>query len=214
MKPFSHIAGVAVPMLEDDVNTDQIAPVSGQLNPDYGAFLFARQRWLPDGGPNPDFVLNLPQFMQPRILVVGKNFGCGSSREAAVWGLMGVGIFCLVGTEFSEIFRENCLQNGVLTIDLNAPDLKAFRDEVVEVNGSAAFEIDLPSQSISCPSGTTFTFAISAADKVRLLEGLDDIGLTLKHAEEITAWETRIKALAPCLQTATDARLVARDNGR
>jgi 3-isopropylmalate dehydratase small subunit len=205
MTPFDVWSGPAAPMLADDINTDQIAPVAGVLSPDYGAQLFARQRRNPDGAENPDFVLNQPQFRNARILVTGQNFGCGSSREAAVWGLVEYGIRCLIGRGFADIFRENCLQNGMLTVTLGQDD--AFEREVLSVNGAAPFSADLRTQEITCPSGRIIHFDIPPAERTRLLEGLDEIGLTLKYAESISNWEKRMAADQPWLQKTRDRRL-------
>jgi 3-isopropylmalate/(R)-2-methylmalate dehydratase small subunit len=208
MQPFIAHTGVAVPLLKDDVNTDQIAPVQSmrQLKPDYKALLFMRARRRDDGSEDPDFVLNQPQFRNPGILVTGQNFGAGSSREAAVWGMLANNIRVIVARSFADIYRENCLQNGLLPIVLAPPAAEAFEQRVVAVNGSAPFIVDLPAQRISGPGGPDIAFEIPAADRMRLLEGLDDIGLTLKHADEIAAWEKRTAAAQPWLQQACDSR--------
>jgi 3-isopropylmalate/(R)-2-methylmalate dehydratase small subunit len=208
MQPFIAHTGVAVPLLKDDVNTDQIAPVQSmrQLKPDYKALLFMRARQRDDGSEDPDFVLNQPQFRNPGILVTGQNFGAGSSREAAVWGMLANNIRVIVARSFADIYRENCLQNGLLPIVLSPQDVEAFEQRVVAVNGSAPFIVDLPAQRICGPGGADIGFEISAADRMRLLEGLDDIGLTLKHADEIAAWEKRTAAAQPWLQQACDSR--------
>jgi len=196
----------SVPLLQDDVNTDQITPINRNMNPDWAALLFANARKLPDGSDDPDFPLNKPQFRRPSILVTGRNFGCGSSREGAVWAMIATGIRCIVARSFADIYRENCLQNGLLPIVLGAQDAEAFEQRVVAVNGSAPFTVDLQIQRISGPGGPDLTFDISGADRMRLIEGLDDIGLTLKHADEIGAWEQRIATAQPWLQSATDSR--------
>jgi 3-isopropylmalate dehydratase small subunit len=165
-----------------------------------------RSRQRDDGSEDPDFVLNKPQFRQPGILVAGQNFGAGSSREAAVWGMLANNIRVIVARSFADIYRENCLQNGLLPIVLGAQDADAFERRVVAVNGGAPFTVDLHAQRITGPGGPDLTFDISAADRMRLLEGLDDIGLTLKHADEIAGWEKRIAAAQPWLQRATDSR--------
>ena len=208
MQPFTTHAGVAVPLLKDDVNTDQIAPVQAMraLKPDYKALLFMRARQRDDGSEDPDFVLNQPQFRQPGMLVSGHNFGAGSSREAAVWGMLANNIRVIVARSFADIYRENCLQNGLLPIVLAAPDADAFERQVVAVNGAAPFTVDLEAQRITCPDGAVFAFDIQPADRMRLLEGLDDIGFTLKHADEIGAFEKRMAAAQPWLQTAADSR--------
>jgi len=206
MQPFNTLAGVAVPLLIDDLNTDQIAPVGHTLHPDYGAQLFRGQRIRLDGTENTDFVLNQPQFRQPAMLVTGRNFGCGSSREAAVWGMIAVGIRCIVARSFADTFRENCLQNGVLPVVLAPADAESFEAEVVAVNGSAAFTADLNAQQVLAPSGRAMRFDIPAADRLRLLEGLDEIGLTLKHSEDIAAWEKKTAGQRPWLQALSDSR--------
>jgi 3-isopropylmalate/(R)-2-methylmalate dehydratase small subunit len=206
MQPFTTLTGVAAPLLVDDVNTDQIAPVFRSLKPDYAKLLFMRERALPDGRENPDFVLNKPQFRNAAILVAGNNFGCGSSRESAVWAMVAVGIRCIVARSIADIYRENCLQNGVLPVELGPEDASAFEARVVAADGCAPFTVDLPAQRISGPGGPDIAFDIAAPDRIRLLEGLDDIGLTLKHAQDIAAWEKRTAADAPWLQSAMDSR--------
>ena len=203
MQPFTRHTGIAVPLLKDDINTDQVAPVQAMraMKPDYKALLFMRTR-----SEDPDFVLNQPQFRDPGILVTGQNFGAGSSREAAVWGMLANNIRVIVARSFADIYRENCLQNGLLPVVLAPPDADAFEQRVLAANGSAPFTIDLEAQRISGPGGPDIAFEIPAADRMRLLEGLDDIGLTLKHRDEIVDWEKRMAASQPWLQGATDSR--------
>jgi len=208
MQPFTSHSGIAVPLLKDDINTDQIAPVQAMraLKPDYKALLFMRARRRDDGGEDPDFVLNQPQFRNPGILVTGHNFGAGSSREAAVWGMLANGIGVIVARSFADIYRENCLQNGLLPVTLAMPDAQAFEARVLAVNGAAPFTVDLTTQRISGPGGPDLAFEIPAADRMRLIEGLDDIGLTLKHTDAIASWERRMATEQPWLQTARDHR--------
>jgi 3-isopropylmalate/(R)-2-methylmalate dehydratase small subunit len=208
MQPFTTHTGVAVPLIKDDVNTDQIAPVQAMraLNPDYKSLLFMRARRRDDGSEDPAFVLNQPQFRKPGILVTGSNFGAGSSREAAVWGMLANNIRVIVARSFADIYRENCLQNGLLPIVLGPQDADAFEQRVVAANGAAPFTVDLETQRISGPGGPDIAFDLSAADRMRLLEGLDDIGLTLKHRDEIVNWEKRMAGDQPWLQTAADSR--------
>ncbi len=208
MQPFTTHTGIAVPLLADDINTDQIAPVQAmrQLKPDYKALLFMRARRRDDGSEDPDFVLNRPQFRNAGILVTGHNFGAGSSREAAVWGMLANNIRVIVARSFADIYRENCLQNGLLPIVLEPQQAEAFTQRVLAVNGQAPFTVDLQTQRISGPGGPDIGFDIPAADRMRLIEGLDDIGLTLKHADEIAAWEQRMAVDEPWLQTAEDSR--------
>jgi 3-isopropylmalate dehydratase small subunit len=151
-------------------------------------------------------VLNKPQFRNPGILVTGHNFGAGSSREAAVWSMLANNIRVIVARSFADIYRENCLQNGLLPVVLDANAADAFEARVIAVDGGAPFTIDLESQRISGPGGSDVAFDIAPADRTRLLEGLDDIGLTLKHVDEIKAWEQRIAATQPWLQVAREDR--------
>jgi 3-isopropylmalate dehydratase small subunit len=191
MEPFRRLTGTAAPLLMDDVNTDQIAPATTAFEPDYAALLFAR--WRAD----PAFVLNREPFRNARLLVAGSNFGCGSSRESAVWTLAAFGIRCVVARSFADIFRENCLKNGVLPIAFESTDAAAFEAAVVACDGAGAFDVDLEAQTIVAPDGTRFAFPLPAADRETLLRGLDDIGLTLVHAGEIAGWETRSRTEMP-----------------
>jgi 3-isopropylmalate dehydratase small subunit len=201
MEPFISLTGVAAPMLVDDINTDQITPVHRDLHPDYGKLLFARKRLRPDGRDDPDFVLNKPQFKDARILAVGRNFGCGSSRESAVWAFVAVGIRCIVARSFADIYRDNCLKNGVLPVVLAAGDADAFETLVVDTNGAAPFSADLRTQTVTAPGGRAFRFEIAPEERTILLEGLDDIGLTLKHAQDIAVWEQRAAQDRPWQQS-------------
>ena len=203
MQPFTTHTGIAVPLLKDDVNTDQVAPVAAmrEMKPDYTKMLFVRAR-----AEDPNHPLNLPQFAKPAILVTGNNFGAGSSREAAVWAMTANNIRVIVAKSFADIYRENCLQNGLLPVVLGPDQADAFIARVVKVNGAGPFTVDLKTQTISGPGGPDVSFDISSADKVRLLEGLDDIGLTLKHTDEISAFEKKLAASQPWLQQARDSR--------
>src|SRR6266849_1513439 len=133
------------------------------LKPDYKALLFMRARRRDDGSEDPDFVLNQPQFRDPGILVTGHNFGAGSSREAAVWGMLANNIRVIVAKSFADIYRENCLQNGLLPVVLGPEQADAFIARVVAANGSAPFSVDLPSQRISGPGGADISFDMPAA---------------------------------------------------
>jgi 3-isopropylmalate dehydratase small subunit len=208
MQPFRKHTGIAVPLLRDDINTDQIAPVQAMRNlkPDYKVLLFMRARLRDDGSEDPDFVLNQPQFRAPGILVTGHNFGAGSSRESAVWSMLANNIRVIVAKSFADIYRENCLQNGLLPVTLDPKVADDFVARAVVVNGAGPFTVDLETQTISGPGGGDIAFDIPAADRMRLIEGLDDIGLTLKHTDEIKAWEKRMTAAQPWLQTAHDSR--------
>ena len=208
MQAFSNHTGIAAPLLKDDVNTDQIAPVlhSRGLKEDLKAMLFHRARRRDDGSEDPNFVLNKPQYRDAGILVTGNNFGAGSSRETAVWSMLANNIRVIIAKSFADIYRENCLQNGLLPIALEPGVADAFAARVIVVDGAAPFTVDLVSQRIRGPGGADVPFEIAAADRTRLLEGLDDIGLTLKHMNEIVSWEQRAASAQPWLQTAKDSR--------
>jgi len=208
MQPFTSHTGIAAPLLIDDMNTDQIAPfIQGRgLKDDYQAMLFYRARRRDDGSEKPDFVLNKPQFRAAGILVTGHNFGAGSSRESAVWSMLANNIRVIVAKSFADIYRENCLQNGLLPVVLTPEDADAFIARVVAIDGAAPFTVDLVTQRISGPGGADIAFEIAGPDRTRLLEGLDDIGLTLKHKDEVVSWERRAAAAQPWLQTAQDSR--------
>jgi 3-isopropylmalate/(R)-2-methylmalate dehydratase small subunit len=208
MVPFTTVTGIAAPLIRDDINTDEITPIqiARTLAPDYAELLFMRARQRADGSPDPDFVFNRPQFRRPAILVTGRNFGCGSSRESAVWAMLAVGIRCVIAKSMADIYRENCLQNGVLPVELADPEADALAARVVAADGAAPFTVDLTAQRIGGPGGPDLGFGIPAADRDRLLEGLDDIGLTLKHAAAIAAFEQRARDEQPWQQTAVDSR--------
>ncbi len=208
MQPFTSHTAIAAPHLKDDINTDQIAPVmhSRGLKEDYQAMLFHRARRRDDGSEDPDFVLNKPQFRAAGILVTGNNFGAGSSRESAVWSMLANNIRVIVAKSFADIYRENCLQNGLLPVVLPAEEADALTARVVAANGAAPFTVDLVTQRISGPGGPDIAFEIAPADRTRLLEGLDDIGLTLKHMAEIVNWEQAAAGTQPWLQQTHDSR--------
>jgi 3-isopropylmalate/(R)-2-methylmalate dehydratase small subunit len=208
MVPFTSVTGIAAPLIRDDINTDEITPIqiARTLRPDYAELLFMRARRRADGSPDPDFVFNRPQFLRPAILVTGRNFGCGSSRESAVWAMVAVGIRCIIAKSMADIYRENCLQNGVLPVELADAEAEALAARAVAANGAVPFTVDLVAQRVSGPGGPDIRFEIAAADRTRLLEGLDDIGLTLKHAVEIAAFEARARDERPWQQTAVDSR--------
>ncbi len=199
MEAFISTSGTAVPLLLDDINTDQIAPAdkSHGHGSDMKAMLF--RRWK-EGDPN--FVFNRPQYQSPRILVAKDNFACGSSRESAVWCMAANGIRVVVARSIADIFKENCLRNGLLAIELPLDKAVLFEEQVTKTDGAQPFAVDLPSQTITCPDGTKIAFEIREAEKIALLEGLDDIGITLKHKADIEAFEAKIKKTKPWLQKA------------
>lgn len=199
MTPFTAVSGPAAALLEDNVDTDAIAPLDVSRHPDYARLLFRRRREAARAAGTP-FVLDRPAFAQARILVTGANFGCGSSRESAVWALSAFGIRCVVARSFNDAFRQNCLRNGLLPVVLDPADAAAFEALVAADGGAHAFGADLTAQALTAPDGRRFTFAIDAHERTALLEGLDDIGQTLRLLPAIEAWEARTRAAAPHLQ--------------
>lgn len=203
MEPFGTLSAVAAPLLVDNVDTDAIAPASSdsrRLHPDYAAMFFARKRRRADGSEDPDFVLNREPFRDAQILVTGSRFGCGSARESAVWSLTAFGIRCIIARSFAEMYRDNCLRNGVLPIVLDAGEREAFEAGVVATDGAAPYTVDLQAQTVLAPDGRRFAFVFDPVDRLALLEGSDPIALTLRSEPEIAAWETRMLAQQPWLQ--------------
>ena len=202
MVPFLTLTGPAAPLLMDDINTDQIIPSAflKDMHANLADGLLAYMRRQPDGARNPDFVLERPQYKNATILVVGANFGCGSSREHAVWALLAFGIRCVIGRNLAELFRENCLKNGLLPIALDQQQMNMLVGQVNLADGREPFTIDLERCEIRGPGGYLCSFAIAAPERAALLQGLDDVGMTLAHLGAIEAWEARIGREKPFLQ--------------
>ena len=199
MQPFVSVEGVAVPLLEDNVDTDAIAPLDVSRRPDYARVFFRRRREAAQGTVNA-FVVDQPAFAGMRILVAGNNFGCGSSRESAVWAVAAMGIRCVIARSFADAFRLNCLRNGVLPVTLDAVDAAAFEQAVTDAAGARTFFANLETQRVGDLDGTSYAFAIDPHERQALLEGLDDIGLTLQHLAAIEAWEATTRREHPHLQ--------------
>jgi 3-isopropylmalate dehydratase small subunit len=202
MEPFRSVTGAAAPLLIDDINTDQIIPSAWlrRMDADLAEGLFAYLRRRPDGSSNADFVLERPQFRQARILVTGSNFGCGSSREHAAWAMAAFGIRAVVARSHADIFRENCLKNGILAISLPPEQMDELTARVQAVDGREPFTVDLEAEEVRGPGGYVHSFEIAPHERTALLEGLDDIGLTLKHGDAISEWERRTSSERPFLQ--------------
>jgi 3-isopropylmalate/(R)-2-methylmalate dehydratase small subunit len=202
MEPFTTLTGVAASLSQDDVDTDQILPTPWLRDPkaDLAKGLFGYLRRVPADKTESDFVLEQPAFRQARILVCGSNFGCGSSREHAVWAIKAFGIRCLIAPSFADVFRENCMRNGVLAIRLPADEIEALHRAVQSVAGAAPFVVDLAEKRILCPDGRALAFDISDHEREALLLGLDDIGLTERHLSEIEQWESTSRSSLPFLQ--------------
>ena len=194
MQPFKTLTGVAAPMRSTNIDTDRIIPknyLKTIKRTGLGVGLFADQRYLDDGSENPDFVLNKPAYRNTRILVAGDNFGCGSSREHAPWALLDFGIRCVISTSFADIFYNNCFKNGVLPIVVSPEDLEKLFDDA-DRGANATLTVDLENQTIQGPDGGTLHFEIDPFRKHCLLNGLDDIGLTLEKAPAIDTYEQKL----------------------
>ncbi|MDB5512325.1 MAG: leuD [Enterovirga sp.] len=194
MQPFRTLTGIAAPMRSTNIDTDRIIPknyLKTIKRTGLGKGLFADMRYLDDGSENPDFVLNKPAYRSAEIIVAGDNFGCGSSREHAPWALLDFGVRCVISTSFADIFYNNCFKNGVLPITVSPEDLEKLFDDA-ERGSNARLTIDLESQTIRGPDGGTLHFEIDAFRKHCLLNGLDDIGLTLEKAPAIDGYEKRL----------------------
>ena len=199
MTPFTRLEAVAVPLDLPNVDTDRVIPARFLRNPrsaGYGQFCFHDLRLRPDGTEDAGFVLNQAPYREARILVAAENFGCGSSREGAVWALAGRGIRAVVAPSFGDIFHENCLRNGLLPVRLPADTVASLRRTLHAAPG-ATMTIDLPGQTVTGPDAASHRFEIDPFRKQALLEGLDDIGLTLRHAAAIDAYEARHAAEWP-----------------
>jgi 3-isopropylmalate/(R)-2-methylmalate dehydratase small subunit len=193
------VTGIAAPFPRVNVDTDAIIPkqfLKTIRRSGLGKGLFYDLRTDADGSQRPDFVLNQPAYRQAAILVVGANFGCGSSREHAVWSLLDAGIRVVIGPSFADIFFQNCFKNGLLPVRLAARDVDQLMGDAEQ---AAPLTVDLESQRVTRPNGQTLRFEIEPFRKQILLEGLDDIGLTLKHAGAIDTYERRQRADRPWL---------------
>lgn len=210
MQPFTVLDAVAAPMDRANVDTDAIIPkqyLKSVQRTGFGVNLFDSWRYLDPGEPgmdhsgrrpNPDFVLNAPRYKNAQILVARKNFGCGSSREHAVWALAGAGFRTVIAPSFGDIFFNNSFKNGFLPIVL-PEDVVA--DVIHSILGQPEYRlrVDLEAQTVTTPDGTQHSFDIDSSRKFRLLNGLDDISLTLQHTHEIRSYEARRKQQAPWL---------------
>jgi 3-isopropylmalate/(R)-2-methylmalate dehydratase small subunit len=201
MDKFTTLTGVAAPLPIDNVDTDMIIPkqyLKTIKRTGLGKGLFSEMRYKDDGSPNPDFVLNKPAYSRAQIIVAGDNFGCGSSREHAPWALLDFGVRCVISTDFADIFYNNCFKNGILPVKVSAEDLGKLMDDA-ERGANATLTIDLEKQEIRGPDGGRVRFDIDPFRKHCLLEGLDDIGLTMVEAPAIEGFEKRAAAARPWL---------------
>ena len=204
MRKFTTLTGVAAPLPMINIDTDKIIPkqyLKTIQRSGLGKGLFDEMRYNADGSEIPDFVLNQPAYRQAKILVAGENFGCGSSREHAPWALLDFGITCIIASDFADIFYNNCFKNGVLPIKLDQKLVDVLMEDAKN-GANAVFTIDLEKQLISRPDGQTVSFELDAFRKHCLLNGLDDIGLTLEKAPAIQSYEDKQRLSQPWLARA------------
>jgi 3-isopropylmalate/(R)-2-methylmalate dehydratase small subunit len=200
MDAFTSVTGPAAPLLRGNIDTDLIIRIErlvGSYRDGLGAYAFEALRRRPDGSEDPDFVLNRPAFRGTPILLAGPNFGCGSSREGAVWALMGMGLRSVIAPSFGDIFFSNCFQNGMLPVVLPEDAVRRIAAQSEAAPGTAHTTVDLRRQVVVAPDGEEFAFVVDARRREAMLAGLDEIGMTLRRADEIAAWQVRDRAARP-----------------
>jgi 3-isopropylmalate/(R)-2-methylmalate dehydratase small subunit len=196
MQPFTTLTGRAAPLPRANIDTDVIIRIERLTGGDpatLGRYAFEALRYGADGSENPEFILNQPSYRGAPILIAGSNFGCGSSREGAVTALMGLGIRCVIADSFGDIFYSNCCQNGLLPVRLGAAEVAALMRQ----SSAGEVAVDLAAQIVLGPDGSTFPFEIDPLRREALLEGLDDLGLTLKQMAQVRAWQAADRRARP-----------------
>ena len=199
MEKFEKLAGVAAPMPLVNIDTDMIIPkvfLKTIKRSGLGVNLFDEMRYDREGNEKPDFVLNKTQYRKAKILVAGENFGCGSSREHAPWAIADFGIKCVVSTSFADIFYNNCFKNGILPVVLPQDQVDILMKDA-EKGANSIIEVDLENQTIASSDGEVFSFEVDPFKKHCLLNGLDDIGLTMEKEDKITAYESKAAQVFP-----------------
>ena len=200
-EPFNKLTAIAAPLMRSNVDTDVIIPierlVGNSVRGALGKWAFGSLRYLADGSENPAFILNRQPYRRAEILVTGPNFGCGSSREGAVWSLQEMGIRAIIGSGFGDIFFANCFQNGILPVILDKAIVDGLAAEIEATQGAGLVSIDLKMQTISSPSGRQYSFEIDPRRREGLLQGLDEVALTLQRDHEILAFQAADRAARP-----------------
>ena len=204
MQPFTTLTAVAAPLELAKIDTGMIVPGRFQRLPrraghaDYARVFLHDLRFDEHENPRADFILNQPAYQQTGILVTGPDFGCGSSRESAAYATLDFGVRALIGASFGDVYRGNCLQSGVLTITLPPSVISGLFAQLHAAPG-ATLTVDLPTQTVIAPDGSAHAFDIDATRKQRLLKGLDDVGVTLQHLDQIKAFEAQYRTDMPWL---------------
>ena len=205
-KPFNQLTAIAAPITRSNIDTDVIIRierlVGNNIRGTLGKWAFGSLRYLPNGSENPDFILNREPYRQAQILVTGPNFGCGSSREGAVWSLQEMGIRAIIGSGFGDIFFANCFQNGILPIVVDKAIVDSLASEIEATQGAGRIGIDLEAQTISAPSGKQHHFEIDPRRRESLLLGLDEVALTLQRDDEIRAFQAADRSARPWIYLA------------
>jgi 3-isopropylmalate/(R)-2-methylmalate dehydratase small subunit len=201
MEKFTTLRAIAAPLLRENIDTDIVIPmhrlVGATKRSELGRHAFEAWRFRPDGAEQPDFILNREPYRQAQILLALDNFGCGSSREAAVWALEQKGFRVVLAPSFGDIFFNNCFQNGMLPVRLAADAIRAIAGQVEADPERNQVTVDLVRQVVVAPDGRETDFSIDKLRRAALLDGLDDIGLTRQHEAEIAAYQTRDRARRP-----------------
>jgi 3-isopropylmalate/(R)-2-methylmalate dehydratase small subunit len=199
MEKFKTLEAVAVPMLSDSIDTGSMLPVAYMktIESGYGTHLFHESRYKTDGSENPEFILNRPEYRAAKIIVSHRNFGCGSSREAAVWALLDYGIRAIIAESYGDIFYNSSFRMGLLPITLPREEVHALGAAVEKAAGKKNTAIDLKAQTVTSPDGTVYRFDVGPTRQRMLLEGLDGVALTLLHAEAIANFQQKDRAKRP-----------------
>jgi 3-isopropylmalate/(R)-2-methylmalate dehydratase small subunit len=208
-KPFTKLSAIAAPIMRSNIDTDVIIRierlVGTSVRGTLGKWAFGSLRYLPDGSENPEFILNREPYRQAEILITGPNFGCGSSREGAVWSLQEMGVRALIGSSFGDIFFANCFQNGILPIVIDEEVVGGLAAEIERSQGAGRVGVDLEEQMITSPAGQRHRFEIDPRRRDGLLRGLDEVALTLQRDAEIRAFQVADRKERPWIHFAGDA---------
>ena len=200
-QPFNRLTAIAAPIMRGNIDTDVIIRierlVGNTVRGTLGQWAFGSLRYRPDGTENPEFILNREPYRQAEILVTGPNFGCGSSREGAVWSLQELGIRAIIGSGFGDIFFANCFQNGILPVVIDKEIVDQLAADIEATQGAGRVSIDLEMQTIVTPSGERHTFEIDPRRREGLLQGLDEVAMTLQRDDEIRGFQAADRSARP-----------------